>query len=114
MSAGQRQEIGVGYLPGIEQARPVDDPLIEERRIVRPKLVAGKHMQNSHQLGNHRRRSRRVWIPLVADNAEHPVFSQWACGPRALSGCGEPVMRPVVLDVRWIDERDKNIHVEQK
>jgi len=114
MGAGQSQEISIGYLPRIQQARGVDALTIEKSEVVRPEFVAGKASQAGNHFGHRRRSSWRVRVPRMSDNPEHAVLGQRTGGPCLSAQCREPFMGPVVLNVRRINQGDQDIHIEQK
>ena len=54
----------------------------------------------------------RIGITGMAHDAEDAIFGQRTGGPGLLPLSGEPVVRPVVLDVGRVNEGDQDIDVE--
>jgi hypothetical protein len=50
----------------------------------------------------------------MSEDPKYAIFSQRAAGPRLLSGFAEPLVRTVVLNMRWINLGNQNVDVEQK
>ena len=113
MGYGQCKQVGVGYLAGVEKTRGKDALGVEEGDIVWPELMAAESEQDRHQLGDGCGSSRRVGVAWVADNADNAIFSQGACGPCLPALSCEPIVRPVVLHVRRVDESNQDVDVQQ-
>jgi len=111
---GQGQKIGVGDLARIQQARSVYEFFIKQTDLVWPEFMAREGNKAHYGLDDYGGCGLRVEVSRISDDPQDTVFSQRACGPDLLANGLQPAVRRVVLDVRRIDQRNENIHVEQK
>jgi hypothetical protein len=47
-------------------------------------------------------------------DAKYAIFRKWARRPSSTPNLGEPVMRPVMLNVGWVNECDQDIDIQEK
>jgi hypothetical protein len=50
----------------------------------------------------------------MANDAQQAIFGERASRPSLLPARSKPFVRAVVLNVRWIDQRDQDINVEKE
>lgn len=100
--ASKGEQIGVGYLRGIEEPRRVHE-LAEERDVIGPELMTIQGAEDREQLGHGRRGSRRICVSCMAHNTKNPVFCERTGRPSLLAERREPSVRPVMLHMCRID-----------
>ena len=110
----QRQQIAISHLAGTQQTFRVYHLGVQQADIVWPKHITGECSQALHQLCYLRWRAWRIRIAGMTHNAQHTILRQWAGCPRPFPLRREPPMRRIVLDMRWINQRDQHVYIEQK
>jgi hypothetical protein len=112
--ASERQEITIRDAGGIQKSRRIHILLIKQRYLIGPKCMARQFSQGSQNLGYGRRRTGRIRVSGMADDSQYSVFGQRAGGPGMLSFGSKPLVCPVVLNVRGIDQGNQYIDIQQK
>ncbi len=67
--------------------------------------------QQRHDRG---RRTGRIWITGMTENANHPILNERTTCPSALASGRKPDMRSFMQNVRRVHQRDQNVNVQQK
>src|SRR3984957_4313505 len=89
-------------------------PGVQQRDAIRPELMSGMSQEGGHQCRNGGRCSRRIGVPGMSHDPQHPVFCVWASRPGFLAGLGKPSMCLVMQDMRGVDQGDQHIYVQQE
>jgi len=113
VSNGQGQQITVSHLARVEQAATVHALAIQKGNVIRPELMPAERAQDREQLSRRCRSPWRIRIARMAHYAENAVLRQRTSSPGLPATLGEPVVRPVMLHMRRIDQCDQNIHIQQ-
>jgi anti-sigma B factor antagonist len=114
MCPGERQQIAVRHLRGIQNPAAVYPPWIKERNVIGPKIVAGQSAQRCQEFCNRGRCARGIRIAGVPDDSQDTVFRERAGSPGFPPRDRKPLVGPVVLNMSWVDQRDEDIDIEQE
>lgn len=114
MRLRQSQQITIGNVSRVEKARRIYILAVQQRNIVRPEGMSRQFAKRSQQISHNCGRTRRIRIAGMTDNTQNSIFRQRACRPGAMPFGGKPGMCSIVLDVRWVNQSDQYIHVQQK
>ncbi len=75
--------------------------------------MAAKSQEHGKHVRHGRGRSRRVWIARMTHYPKHAVFGERTGRPRfSAFGC-KPIVRPIMLHVRRVNQSNENIHIQQ-
>jgi len=108
------EQVTIRHLRRVEKTTAVYTACIQQGNIVRPEFVTGQGSQRCEQLGNGCRSACGVRISGMANDAQQAIFRERASRPSLLPARSKPFVRAVVLNVRWIDQRDQDINVEKE
>ena len=75
--------------------------------------MTGQRAKARHHIGSHTWRADAIGVLGVTDDADDPVFGQRAACPVPPTGCLEPHMRNIVMDVNRIDQCDQYVAIKQ-
>jgi hypothetical protein len=111
---GQRQQISIVHLRGVQEPGKFDGRAIQKADIVRPEGVPGQCAQRRQRFRNNRRSAKRICLARVAQDSQNRVLRE-RTGRKPLAPNGtEPAMCHVVVNVPVIDQSDQHIDVQQK
>ena len=114
MCAGERQQIAVRHLRGIQNPAAVHPPSIKERNVIGPKIVSGQSAQHCQQFCNRGGCARGVRIAGVRYDSQDTVFRERAGSPGFPPRDRKPLVGPVVLNMSRVDQRDEDIDIDQE
>src|SRR5690606_31850579 len=108
------QQIGIGDLCRRQNPGDVDMGRVDQAQAVGPEHMAGQLPHHADNGCDVRRRSWRVRIVCMADDADDAIFSNGAGRPGRTTRLFEPEMRRIMADVSGVDQSYEHIDVEQK
>jgi hypothetical protein len=108
------EQVTIRDLRGVEEPTAIHTACIQQRNIGRPEFVTGQGSQRYEQPGNGCRSACGVRISGMANDAQQAIFGERAGRPGLFPVRRKPFVRAVVLNVRWIDQRDQHIDVEKE
>lgn len=87
--------------------------IVKKGDVVWPEVMSGKGPELPKENSYGGWGSGGVWITGVSNNPKNTILRQWAGCPRLLAGCGEPLVRVLVLHMSRVDQSDQHIDIEQ-
>ena len=114
MRTSECEEITISYVSGVEKACCIELFGVKQRDVVRPEGMSRKSPERRKQFRDSCGRARRIWIAGMANDSQNAIFRQRARRPCSMTLFGKPRMSAVMLHVSRIDQRDQDVHVQQK
>jgi hypothetical protein len=111
-SDGQRQQIAVGDLSGVQQPNGVNPILIQKIDVGRPENMTRESAQVAQVGDNAGGSATGVGIAGVAQDPRDCGLGKRTARKGVLTVFREPGVRPIVMDVVGVQERDEDVDVQ--
>jgi hypothetical protein len=108
---GQRKQVAVGHLLVAQQPTDFDTRGVQQTDVVGPKNMPAPLPQPSRHASDNGRRSRRVGIPRMSNNAQHRILCDGTGCPTLAALVREPAVRQIMTDMSRVDQRNQNVDV---
>ena len=113
MRYSYRKQVSIGHLAWPVQAGAVHDLRVEHADITRPERVVSAAAGSAQQVDSLRRRNR-ARVAGLTDDPHEAVFRDRSRRPPRCDFAVEPVTGTTMIDVIAVEQRQKDIDVEQR
>lgn len=109
---GERQQIGIGYMPRTQNPLPHQVSRLQQADGVSPECVRRVLGRFCKSLG-HCCGGNRIGITRLRKDTDTSVLSDWARSPTFINMAGKPICYKIMMQVTAVKQRDQDVNVQQ-